>query len=184
MSEQAAATTYDVVLLVEQALSDLDGQQVRSLHEDLPDPVRYHVLVPVDDAAGQIEAAMGALATGDVLVAPPTMLSPDEMAEIQHDLLDEARRSVKDSVAALERAGGTAIGEIVTSDPIDALAAKVTQVEAAEVIVLTQPHVVAEFFHRDWTSRARRKLGVPVLHLLEHERFDEQAGSGEGVTGL
>ena len=58
------------------------------------------------------------------------------------------------------------------------------EVGAAEVIVLTRPHVVAEFFHMDWTSRARRKLGVPVLHLLEHENFDEQAGSGEGITGL
>jgi hypothetical protein len=43
---------------------------------------------------------------------------------------------------------------------------------------------VSEFFHRDWSSRARRAIGVPVLHLLEHENFDEQAGSGEGVTGV
>ena len=42
--------------------------------------------------------------------------------------------------------------------------------------------MVAEFFHVDWTSRARRKIGVPVLHLLEHENFDEQAGGGEGIT--
>ena len=45
--------------------------------------------------------------------------------------------------------------------------------------------MVAEFFHLDWTSQARRKIGVPVLHLLEHENFDEQARYGdEGVTGL
>ena len=64
------------------------------------------------------------------------------------------------------------------------LAAKVKEVAAAEVIVLTRPHIVAEFFHLDWTSRARRKLGVPVLHLLEHENFDEQAGGGEGISGF
>ena len=58
------------------------------------------------------------------------------------------------------------------------------EVSAAEVIILTQPHVVAEFFHVDWTSKARRKLGVPVLHLLEHENFDEQAGEGEGISGF
>ena len=52
------------------------------------------------------------------------------------------------------------------------------------MIILTRPHVVSEFFHVDWTSRARRKLGVPVLHLLEHENFDEQAGEGEGITGF
>jgi hypothetical protein len=70
--------------------------------------------------------------------------------------------------------------------PIDALAAEVKRVDGREAIILTRPHVVAEFFHVDWTSRARRKIGVPVLHLLEHENFDEQAeGYGsEGITGF
>ncbi len=185
MTEGTAPTsTYDVVLLVEQALSDQDARQVRSLHEDIPDPVRYHVLLPVEDAAGQIESAMGALATGDAMIAPPMLMDPEEMAEIQQELLDDARGQVTSSLACLETAGATATGECVTAEPIDALAAKVKEVAAAEVIVLTRPHVVAEFFHVDWTSRARRKLGVPVLHLLEHENFDEQAGAGEGVSGL
>ena len=58
------------------------------------------------------------------------------------------------------------------------------KVDGREAIILTRPHVVAEFFHVDWTSRARRKIGVPVLHLLERENFDEQAGHGEGITGF
>jgi len=176
--------TYDVVLLVEQPLTRLDADQVRSLHEDVPDAVHFHVLLPVEDAAARVESAMGALSSGDALVAAPLLLDQDEVAKIQQDLLDEARRSLATSVAALDGSGATATGELVTADPIEALAAKVTEVAAAEVIVLTRPHVVAEFFHLDWTSRARRKLGVPVLHLLEHENFDEQAGGAEGVTGL
>jgi hypothetical protein len=60
----------------------------------------------------------------------------------------------------------------------------VSKVDGREAIILTRSHVVSEFFHVDWTSRARRKIGVPLLHLLEHENFDEQAGAGEGVTGL
>ena len=77
-------------------------------------------------------------------------------------------------------------GEVVSAEPIEALSAKVSEVEAAEAIILTRKHVIAEFFHVDWTSRARRKIGVPILHLLEHENFDEQADhyGGEGVTGL
>ena len=68
---------------------------------------------------------------------------------------------------------------------VDALAAEVAAVDGREAIILTRPHVVAEFFHLDWTSQARRKLGVPVLHLLEHETIAEQAaGGGEGNTGL
>jgi hypothetical protein len=42
-------------------------------------------------------------------------------------------------------------------------------VNAQEVIILTRQHLVAEFFHLDWSASARRHLGVPVLHLLEHE---------------
>jgi hypothetical protein len=111
-------------------------------------------------------------------------MDPETIDEIKHELLDAARAAVRDSVANLAKAGGKAVGDIVSVDPIQALAKKVGDVDAREAIILTRPHVVSEFFHLDWTSRARRKLGVPVLHLLEHENFDEQAGEGEGISGV
>jgi len=177
-------TDYDVVLLVEQALSAQDATQLRSLHESIEEPVKYHVLVPVQDGASRIEAGIGSLGGGETLVASPLLADPELLAELEHDLLDDARRAVGTSVELIIAAGGDAVGEIVTSDPIEGLAAKVTTVDAREAIILTRPHVVSEFFHLDWTSRARRKLGVPVLHLLEHETFDEQAGEGEGISGF
>src|SRR3954454_5952628 len=143
------ATTYDVVLLIEQPLSPQDALQVRSLHEDAPQPVRYHLLLPVEDAAAQVESAMGALASGDALVAAPMMLDQDEVADIQRELLDQARADLAESVRALEQSGATATGDTVTDEPIDALTAKVKEVAAAEVIVLTRSHVVSEFFHLD-----------------------------------
>lgn len=176
--------TYDVVLLVEQALSAQDAQQVRGLHTELEEDVRYHVLLPVEDAAGRIESAMGALSAGDALVGPPVAMDPDDLEDLQHELLDTARKDLAASVGALEAAGARATGVLVTDEPVHALVDKVKEFDGAEVIVLTRPHVVAEFFHLDWTSRARRKLGVPVLHLLEHETFDEQAGEGEGISGF
>ncbi|MFL6157228.1 MAG: hypothetical protein ACJ72D_14115 [Marmoricola sp.] len=175
---------YDVVLLVEQALTAQDAHQVRSLHEEIEDPVLYHVLVPVEDSAARIEAGMGTLATGEVLTAPTLLSDPESLQELRNDLLDTAREAVKTSVAAIEAAGGKAVGDLVSIDPIEGLASKVAGVDAREAIILTRPHVVSEFFHLDWTSRARRKLGVPVLHLLEHENFDEQAGEGEGISGV
>ena len=98
-------STYDVVLLVEQALSDLDAQQIRGLHQDVPDHVRYHLLLPVEDAAARVESAMGALATGDALVAPPMMLDQEDVAEIQRELLDDARSAVTQSVGRLSEPG-------------------------------------------------------------------------------
>jgi hypothetical protein len=176
--------TYDVVLLIEQPLSPQDARQVRGLHEGLEEHVRYHLLLPVEDAAARVESAMGSLAASEVLASPALVMSEEDLENIQHELLDDARRQLAMSLRCLSDLGADAVGDIVSIDPIDALAAKVDAVDGREAIILTRSHVVSEFFHLDWTSRARRKIGVPILHLLEHETFDEQAGGGEGVSGL
>jgi hypothetical protein len=176
--------TYDVVLLVEQALSEADARQVRSLHAEIEDQVVYHVLLPLEDAAARVEASMGSLGAGDLVAAPAMAMNDVDIEELRRECEEHSSADLKATLAALLAAGGTARGSVTSEPPVDALAALVTQVDAREAIILTRPHVVAEFFHVDWTSRARRKLGVPVLHLIEHETFDEQAGGGEGVSGL
>ncbi len=175
---------YDVVLLVEQALTPADAAQVLSLHEGLDEPVTYHVLLPMEDAAARIEASMGSLAAGDVMASPAMSMREVDLEAVRKDCQERSGRDLDATLAVLKEAGATATGEVVSQPPIDALAAKVGEIDGREAIILTRPHVVAEFFHLDWTSRARRKIGVPVLHLLEHETFDEQAGGGEGVTGV
>jgi hypothetical protein len=181
----AMSESYNVVLLVEQALTAADAAQVRSLHEGIDEAVTYHVLLPMEDAAARIEASMGSLAAGEVMASPAMSMREVDIEAVRKDCKDRSDRDLKATVAALEGAGATDVkGQVVTQPPIEALTATVAAVDGREAIILTQPHVVAEFFHVDWTSRARRKIGVPVLHLLEHENFDEQAGGGEGVTGL
>jgi hypothetical protein len=165
---------YDVVLLVEQALTEGDAARVLSLHEGLEDPVTYHVLLPVEDAAARIEAAMSSLPSSELLGAPSVLSQQVDLDAVQAEARDRAQAELADTLTALRDAGAQATGDLV-DDPIQALAAKVRQVDGREAIILTRPHVVAEFFHVDWTAQARRKLGVPVLHLLEHENFDEQA---------
>ena len=178
--------TYDVVLLIEQPLSVEDAAQVRSLHQDVEDPVRYHVLLPVEDAAARVESAMGSIAASEVLASPALVMDGDDIRAVQDELLSRARTDCDGCVDKLAASGANVTGEVVSAEPVEALSAKVAEVGAAEVIILTRPHVIAEFFHQDWTSRARRRLGVPILHLLEHENFDEQGEriGGEGITGL
>jgi hypothetical protein len=174
---------YDVVLLAEQPFTAQDAANVTELHTEIEDPVRYQVLLPVEDASARVESAVGTLG-GDVWSTPTVHVDEGDIAELRKELLTTCREGVDTTIKAIEAAGGKAVGEPVTIDPIEALVAKVTEVSAAEVIILTRPHVIAEFFHVDWSSKARRKLGVPVLHLLEHENFDEQAGEGEGISGF
>ncbi|MEZ0578223.1 hypothetical protein [Nocardioides sp. MH1] len=180
----AGPESYDVVLLVEQPLTAADAAQVRSLHADFDAPVVYHVLMPLVDAAAAVEASLGAIGGADLL-APPMTPSPEELASLREEQQDQADQDLAATCDEL-RAAGAVVGSatVLADPPIDALASKVAEVDGREAIVLTRPHVVAEFFHVDWTSRARRKLGVPVLHLLEHENFDEQAGGGEGISGV
>ena len=177
--------TYDVVLLVEQALTAADAKQVRSLHAEIEDTVVYHVLLPLEDAAARIEASLGTLGAGDLMAAPALAMNDVDIEALRRECEEHSSSDLQQTLIALRDAGGTAHGKVTSEPPVDALAALVTSVDAREAIILTRSHVVAEFFHVDWTSRARRKLGVPVLHLIEHENFDEQAsGSGEGVTGV
>jgi hypothetical protein len=173
MSTAPSEEPYAVVLLIEQALTAADAAQVRGLHQELDDDptieVQYHVLLPMADAAAAVEASLGAIGGAD-LIAPPITPSPDEIERLRNEYRDQAERDLAITREALVAAGAILGGvSIVTEPPVDALIAKVKKVDGREAIILTRPHLVAEFFHVDWTSRARRKLGVPVLHLLEHE---------------
>jgi hypothetical protein len=167
----AGEETYDVVLLVEEALSEEDARQVVGLHEELEidQQVVYHVLLPVEDAAARVEAAMGSLAAGEALSSPALVMSEVDIAKVRQDCVDRSQKALATTLRRLSEAGAQAEGVIVHDHPIDALATRVGEIDGREAIILTRPHVVAEFFHVDWTSRARRKIGVPVLHLLEHE---------------
>ena len=177
--------TYDVVLLVEQALDAADAARVHSLHEGIEDPVVYHVLLPVDDAAARVEAAMSSMPSSELLGAPAVLAESVDLAEVEREARERAEAALASTLSVLTKDGATAVGALV-EEPIASLAASVAAVDGREVIILTRPHVVAEFFHVDWTAQARRKLGVPVLHLLEHETFSEQAAEGGefGATGF
>jgi len=175
---------YDVVLLIERPLSRLDADQVTGLHHDIEDTVAYHVLLPVEEMSGRLHTSMGSVLDpgGPGADAP---VDPEIVDKVNEEVRTGAQTGLSRSVALLTASGHDAAGSLVVDDPIGALTRKVAEVGAAEAIVLTEPHTVAEFFHLDWTSRARRHLEVPVLHLLEHETFEEQGrGGGEGSSGL
>lgn len=175
---------YTIVILAEQAMTAGDAAEVVSLHEAIEDSRHYHVLIPADDAALRVEQALGTLAAHESLGAPPVLSTDTDVEQSQRDIDTEAGDAVAASVVALRGTGVEASGEFSADDPVDALTKVVADREAAEVIVMTRPHVVAELLHLDWASRARRRLGVPLLHLLEHESLDAEAGNGQGITGM
>lgn len=175
---------YVVIVLAEQAMTAGDAAEVVSLHDGIEEKRRYHVLIPCENAQLQVEAALGSLAASETLAAPAIVGSEVETAEAQREIDAEASSAVTVSVAAIEATGHQATGEFSSDDPIRELARVADAQRADEVIVMTRPHIVQEFLHLDWASKARRHLGVPVLHLVEHEPLDAEAANGQGITGM
>ncbi len=160
---------FDVSLLIERQLNDLDADQVVALHEGLDDTVRYHLLLPVDSSSAVLMSSMGSLG-GQVV----PLSEPGALEDVQ-DSLDRAGQAELDASAALLTGRGQQVTATITEDdPIEALVALVESTGSSEVIILTEPHVVKEFLHIDWESRAQRKLDVPSIRLLEHVPFDAQ----------
>lgn len=171
---------YNVAVLIETALVATDAQQLVDLHAGLDDEVTYHLLMPEANAAAEVAATFQSLGSEDVLAAP---VSPTETEELQDEIDHDVNNELRQSIAELTDAGAHATGTASQDDPIGALSSMVTDDHIDEAIVITRPHVVSEFFHLDWASRARRKLGVPTLHLIAGETIDEEVGGfGEGAS--
>ncbi|MGZ5366995.1 MAG: hypothetical protein ACXWXF_05145 [Aeromicrobium sp.] len=162
---------YDVALLIERQLNQLDADQIVALHEGLDEPVTYHLLLPVESSTAVLSSSLSALGAGQFM--PPT--EPDVLAEVQREIKTAGQAELEASGALLRARTENVTETLTEDDPVIALADLVKKTSAAEAIILTEPHTMSEFFHLDWTSRARRKLDVPTLHLLEHVSFAGQA---------
>jgi hypothetical protein len=148
--------------MIEKPLTPEDVEFVTSLHGD--DAVSFIVLMqPRGDQADVLLRAIDDVAMGELKEASREGEEPEGK---------EARRpaeeALAESLAGLRGQGSQATGQVIEKHPLDRLRAVVEDSAADEVIVLTEPHYVEEFFHRDWASRARHKVGVPVLKLFAH----------------
>ena len=153
---------FTSVLMIEKPLTSEDVEFVTTLHGE--EQVSFVVLMqPRGDQADVLLRAIDDLAMGELKEAARESEVPEGKNARQ-----SAELSLEVSLEALRQAGSEAVGQVIEDHPLDKLKSVVDEAEADEVIVLTAPHYVEEFFHRDWASRARHKVGVPVLKLFAH----------------
>ncbi|MFF0446607.1 indole-3-glycerol phosphate synthase [Streptomyces sp. NPDC004609] len=153
---------FTSVLMIEKPLTSDDVDFVTTLHGD--EGASFVVLMqPRGDQADVLLRAIDDVALGELRDAVREGDVPEGAAAQA-----PARLALEHSLASLRAAGCQASGQVVEDHPLDRLKAVVDESGADEVIVLTAPHYVEEFFHRDWASRARHKVGVPVLKLFAH----------------
>lgn len=95
-----------------------------------------------------------------------TAHAPDPTTERAH-----AAEALAASLSALAGLGSGVTGEVLEGRAVDGLVAKVRETGAAQAVVITRPHAVADTFHTDWANKAQDQLGVPVLHLYAGSGF-------------
>ncbi|MCM3660117.1 hypothetical protein M3148_03785 [Georgenia satyanarayanai] len=152
--------TQTVVVLTEDTLLDTDVAQIVETYAGRD--VRFEVLVPADTEHNVLQEVVNDLGLLDLrrLWHDITTRDPDDRGA-----RTEAAEALRLSLALLEVAGMTADGVVVADDPLPALSQAVANHRAVEVVVVTTPKLLDDTLRRDWASRAREALGVPVLHL-------------------
>ncbi|MET7937202.1 indole-3-glycerol phosphate synthase [Streptomyces sp. NPDC005322] len=158
---------FTSILMIEKPLTPADVDFVTTLHGD--DPVSFVVLMQPRGSKDRLLRAIDDIALGELEQAAQEREEPEG-----EEALEPAERALNHSVDALRAAGSEARGDVVQRQPLEVLRGVVEETHADEVIVLTAPHFVEEFFHRDWASRARHKVGVPVLKLFSHADEEDQ----------
>ncbi|MET8507006.1 indole-3-glycerol phosphate synthase [Streptomyces sp. NPDC014779] len=153
---------FTSVLMIEKPLTSTDVDFVTTLHGD--EGVSFIVLMqPRGDQADVLLRAIDDVAMGELKEAAREGDEPEGK-----EARPLAEQALEVSLQGLRAAGCEAVGQVVEDHPLDRMKTVVEDSGADEVIVLTAPHYVEEFFHRDWASRARHKVGVPVLKLFAH----------------
>ncbi|MEO7979722.1 MAG: hypothetical protein ABI807_02290 [Sporichthyaceae bacterium] len=150
---------YTILLLTEATLTEHDARRIAELHGTVE--VTVHLLAPADAEHNRLIEVLDEIALGRLGDA----FDEDDPATPQQAEL-AAMHTVNGSLDLLKAAGLEAQGSVTGSDPVPAAVEAARADSSDEVIVVTPPHLVEAGLHRDWASRLRDELALPVLHIV------------------
>ena len=149
---------YTILLLSEKTLNAHDVRRIAELHGT--EEVSVHLLVAADADHNRLIEALDDVALGQLRDAlDDDQPTPQEAEQV-------AMHAVNASIALLAAAGLPAKGSITGSNPVPAAIEAARADDVDELIVVTPPHLVQSALHRDWASRLRDELALPVLHVV------------------
>lgn len=152
--------TDTILVLIEDTLAPVDIQHLLALHAD--EELTYRVLVPADSERPLLPTIVDDLGLGDLKDALARLRGKEPTVR---EATATAEERLGATLAEFAAAGREATGTVVADDPLPAVREAVGSGEVRELAVVTYPHAWLDTFHKDWASRARDVLQVPVLHL-------------------
>jgi len=152
---------FTTLLMTERELTPHDAERFAHLHD--PEPVKIHVVIPDRDDRSEFAEAADDIARADFRDA----LHDEDASTPEAELVRTAQAALDASISALRAQGVTDVdGELVTGDPVHGVESIANRLDVDELVVLTEPHLIADFTRRDWASRLRHGLDKPVLHVV------------------
>ena len=145
-------------MLTENALTEHDVTRIVEWHEG---DLTVHVLVPETSDQSRFDQVVDDIARVD-----GDELRRDLAGTDDDDETVASRRALSESLELLASKNISAEGALTPKDPVPATATTVTTVDADELWVITEPHLVTDLLRRDWASKLRHLLSVPVLHVI------------------
>jgi hypothetical protein len=73
--------------------------------------------------------------------------------------------AVRQSVDLLRATGLTADGQLLVDKTVDGIVQAIEVSGGQTVVFVTQPRLIGDAFHADWSAKARKRLGLPVIHF-------------------
>ena len=148
-----------LIVLTEHALTEHDVTRIVEWHDG---DLEVHVLVPETSDQSRFDQVVDDIARVDLDELRRDLSGVDEQSEET----TASRRALQTSLELLGAKAVRAKGALTPKDPVPSTAATVTAEDADELWVVTEPHLVSDLLRRDWASKLRHLLSVPVLHVI------------------
>lgn len=104
-----------------------------------------------------------------------------DLKEMLHDITkknkhtnvkeEDVAKSLDDTIKILEKYHLNFTAKTTNLNPLVAIEEEMKLATTEAVVIITQPHAVEDSLHKDWASKAQKKLGIPVLHTYSGTSF-------------
>lgn len=159
----------DVVVLMQEELSDTDAGRVTELHADSGDSVSYHLLMTDGDRAEGASALLGidrADMFGSPAVARYAGVDDSDDVEARPETGNVVERSAQRLRAA---EAGEIDFAIAQADMWSSARSLIRSTGSHEAVVVADTETYPQVSLPDWQHRARDYLAVDTLYVIEHE---------------
>jgi hypothetical protein len=161
--------TRDVVVIVDQELSEHDASEVTALQLARRGPVDYHLLIAARSAGNRRQGvSLLGVPPGDTFGSDVVAHQAGVPAPGERERAPDLGRIIEHSARRLRSQGRNVTVAITHDDWMTGARALVKTTGSEEVVIVADQDHYSRFALPEWQRNARTYLEVPHVHAVEH----------------